>query len=795
MNVTEYTSCLLPPTLSMVFSSSEGPLRKFSPAILSWSTAVCVLLSLVGCIAHAPGSSGGNSPTSVTISPTSATISGGATQNFTPTVTGPPVTAVQWYVNGIVNGNSTVGTITPSSTPPVATYNAPTTVPTPNPVSITAVAVADGTTSTPSLVTVTPTTVAVSVMPPTATVDAGTTANFTATVSGTSDFGVGWYVNCIPGGNPSVGTITTTSTSNNTTTAVYTVPAAAPFQTVQNTITAVWNPPGGGATCQSVLSGAATATTPPIAVTLSPSTGVSIPVSGTQQFTAAVTGTSNTAVTNWQVNGITGGNSTVGTIVSTGSDMAVYTAPANLASSPFPVTISAVSAADSFSLGQILANVHVTVTVTPATDTIGQSANLLYTATVNGANAANQGVDWSVTSPNGGGFVPTADTTGIPSNQGIYIAPPLAQGMTSLAATIVATAQFDQSQSGTATTTVELTDPLGKVTNFKAFTGTCPTGAEDTGNTSCYSMTVSCDGVADWTTYLKVNTPTLNPPNGTVIFSGDDGGANLYDTEYTYGNTTVGNVVDGGYTAVQVSFGAPFDNGANPNGWLTGPGGVRRLACRYAAVADWIYNNPQMINSNSKASGSAPMCATGNGGGAGAIGYAVSEYGMNGLNAASGVNSNFAMVELTSGPLYTALDQGCICSTNLNGPSGSPCSAAPAPMCYTAGTTTIDAAYSQPNVCSSGNTSNTLLLTSDSIYYQRGKGGVFPVPNTTVDMQFGGKDSLSDASEPQGWQWNRVLLQVKTQDKQVCQSGATHDLPNDSGSATAIATDITTDCK
>lgn len=116
-------------------------------------------------------------------------------------------------------------------------------------------------------------------------------------------------------------------------------------------------------------------------------------------------------------------------------------------------------------------------------------------------------------------------------------------------------------------------------------------------------------------------------------------------------------------------------------------------------------------------------------------------------------------------------------------------------MCYTAGTTTIDAAYSQPNVCSSGNTSNTLLLTSDSIYYQRGKGGVFPVPNTTVDMQFGGKDSLSDASEPQGWQWNRVLLQVKTQDKQVCQSGATHDLPNDSGSATAIATDITTDCK
>jgi hypothetical protein len=760
---------------------------------MMWFMIVSALLACVGCIAHAPGSGGGTSPTVVTISPTSATVSGGATQNFTPTVTGPPVTAVQWYVNGIVNGNPTVGTITPSSTPPIATYNAPTTVPTQNPVSITAVAAADGTTSAASLVTVTPTTVAVSVLPLTATVDAGTSTTFTATVTGTTDVGVGWYVNCIPGGNASVGTITATSTATGSS-AVYTVPAAAPFQTVQNTITAVWNPPGGGATCQSVLSGAATATTPPIVVTLSPSAGVSIPVSGTQTFSAVVSGTSNAAVTDWQVNGIAGGNSTDGTIASSGSNTAVYTAPSSLTSSPLPVTISAVSVADSFSLGQVLANVHVTVTVTPASDTIGQSANLLYTAKVNGANPANQGVDWSVTSPNGGGFVPTADTTGIPSNQGIYIAPPLAQGMTSLAATIVATAQFDQAQSGTATTTVELTDPLGKVSNFKAFTGTCPTGAEDVGNTSCYSMTVSCDGVADWTTYLKVNTPTANPPAGTVIFSGDDGGANLYDTEYTYGSTTVGSVVTGGYTAVQVSFGAPFDNGANPNGWLTGPGGVRRLACRYATVADWIYNNPQMLNSNSKASGSAPMCATGNGGGAGAIGYAVSEYGMNGLNAASGVNSNFAMVELSSGPLYTALDQGCICSTGLNGPSGSPCSNAPAPMCYTAGTTTIDAAYSQPNVCSSGNTINTLLLTSDSIYYQRGKGGVFPVPNTTVDMQFGSVDSLTDASEPQGWQWNRILLQVKTQDKQACQT-ASHDLPNNSAAAAAIATDITNDCK
>ena len=59
----------------------------------------------------------------------------------------------------------------------------------------------------------------------------------------------------------------------------------------------------------------------------------------TAQFTATVTGTSNSAV-NWQVNGVTGGSAATGTISTTG----LYTAPASLPS-PNTVTISAVSAA------------------------------------------------------------------------------------------------------------------------------------------------------------------------------------------------------------------------------------------------------------------------------------------------------------------------------------------------------------------------------------------------------------------------------------------------------------------
>src|SRR5256884_732352 len=59
-----------------------------------------------------------------------------------------------------------------------------------------------------------------------------------------------------------------------------------------------------------------------------------------QQFTATVTGSSNTAVT-WEVNGVTGGNSTTGTVSTSG----LYTAPATVPN-PANVTVTAVLQAD-----------------------------------------------------------------------------------------------------------------------------------------------------------------------------------------------------------------------------------------------------------------------------------------------------------------------------------------------------------------------------------------------------------------------------------------------------------------
>ena len=66
-----------------------------------------------------------------------------------------------------------------------------------------------------------------------------------------------------------------------------------------------------------------------------------VTVGGTEQFTATVTGATNTSVS-WTVNGVAGGNSSAGTITTTG----LYTAPSTVPSTA-NVQISAVSQADS----------------------------------------------------------------------------------------------------------------------------------------------------------------------------------------------------------------------------------------------------------------------------------------------------------------------------------------------------------------------------------------------------------------------------------------------------------------
>jgi hypothetical protein len=735
-------------------------------------------LALTACIAHAPdkggGGGGGGGKTTVSVSPATATLSATSTQRFKVSVTGPPNTAVVWNLNGSPGNDIMTAAGMLDQT---GLYTAPATVPSPNSASITAVSVANGTSSNTATVTITSANVGIAVAPTSANIIGGSSQTFTATVTGTNDVVVGWYVDGILNGNEGVGTIAATSTSTGSS-AIYTAPSNASSNTTV-TITAA-------SAAIPTITANATVTVAPIVVTISPSTppNLKLPVGGTQQFAETVTGTSNTAVY-WQVNGITGGNSTVGTIDAAGLYTAPSEIPASVTSGPFQATITALSQANSNYSASALVNVHVSVTITPSAGTMGQGANKLFTATVNGVanqSADKQGVYWSAPDANTGGFIPTLDTPWLPSTQGIYISPPLVTANTPIVVTIAAQAQFDADNAASASTTVTVlqNDPPGSVSEVKTLPANqCPAAPDGTlANGACFSMTVTCNPAADWTAYLKVNTPKTTP-SGTVLFIGSQGGANLYDTEYTDGSLIVGKVLTSGYTTVQISFGAPFDHGANPNGWLTGPGGVRLLACRFATVASWIYNNPQTLNPSQRSS--APFCATGNGGGSSAIGYAVSEYGL---------NSIFKLIELTNGPTMTELDEGCTC--NGTGPQSSPCNptAGGLPLCYTSGMNSIDAAYSAPSVCTSGNTDNNLLLRSDSILNQRGKGAIFALPTTTLKQRFG---KLDDADQAQGWAWNKSVSQNIPSAE--CEQSASQEMPDDSVSATDIANDITAECK
>src|SRR5690242_6569533 len=99
------------------------------------------------------------------------------------------------------------------------------------------------------------------------------------------------------------------------------------------------------AACGGGGSGSNTNSPPPpppsnVTVSISPP-GATVAPGGSVQFTATVTGTTNTAVS-WSAGGIEGGNGTVGTISASGA----YTAP-NTVPNPSAVNIIAVSVADS----------------------------------------------------------------------------------------------------------------------------------------------------------------------------------------------------------------------------------------------------------------------------------------------------------------------------------------------------------------------------------------------------------------------------------------------------------------
>jgi uncharacterized protein (DUF1800 family) len=334
-----------------------------------------VAIVLGGC-AEAIIPSSGSQGYTIIVTPGTATLPGLTTQQFSAKTNDGSKPTLSWTINGIAGGNPTIGTI--SST---GLYTAPEFPPAPNSIKVSATDTVDTSKTGSSAVTLdNPIPVLTAISPmvipvgpftlsltgqyfaPGATVFLGSTALATTVVSSTQ--------------------LTATGTATNA--------------EVGNVNITVQNPaPGANAskaiTAQIKGSG--------INVQVTPATGTLR--AGTQQvFAATVTGTTNTGVT-WSVNGIAGGNDTVGTIVGNGN----YLAP-NILPKANTITVTATSVADTTATGNAtmtLGNpVPILSTVTPDLVVIGKfSLTLTGSGFMNGSvvNFGSQSLTTTFVSP------------------------------------------------------------------------------------------------------------------------------------------------------------------------------------------------------------------------------------------------------------------------------------------------------------------------------------------------------------------------------------------------------------
>ncbi len=156
----------------------------------------------------------------VSIDPTTASLDGGDTQQFTATVTNAMNHAVTWKVTGL-------GTISSQGL-----YSAPALVPSQTTATITATSVADPTKSASATVTLIP--ISVTVSPATAMVAITGKKQFTANVQATSNTAVTWSVSGTGCSGDDCGKISSTGR--------FVAPAAVPSSTVAVKVTSVADP-------------------------------------------------------------------------------------------------------------------------------------------------------------------------------------------------------------------------------------------------------------------------------------------------------------------------------------------------------------------------------------------------------------------------------------------------------------------------------------------------------------------------------------------------------------------------
>jgi hypothetical protein len=389
---------------------------------------------------------------SISLSLTSANVELGATQSFQATTRsqGKPDPSVRWNLSGPSCPNS-CGAVDSNGN-----YTAPQILPSPATAVLTATSMADPSKQASANLTIT-SHFTLQLSAPTS-VQTGTQASLIATLApvpgSNPSLSLSWTVQGTGCTGTACGTLTITATQAAggvpiADTATYTAPSVPPQPaTVLITVTPQADPTKAVQASVTILASSSIILTPPTA-TLAANHRVTL---------TASQGSSSGNSFNWSVNGIAGGDATLGQICVTGSNpcqpfstgsatQVDYIAPGSIPSpNPVSVTVSSTSNLSLSASAQITILNHVVVSVLPNNVTVAPLAMQPFTASVVGTT--NQNVTWQIQ----GSACVTADVCGSVDISGTYTAPSAAPSPDALQ--VVAVSQDDPTQSGLANVTL-----------------------------------------------------------------------------------------------------------------------------------------------------------------------------------------------------------------------------------------------------------------------------------------------------------------------------------------------------
>jgi hypothetical protein len=159
------------------------------------------------------------------------------------------------------------------------------------------------------------------------------------------------------------------------------------------------------------------------------------------------------------------------------------------------------------------------------------------------------------------------------------------------------------------------------------------------GGDMCMTVQVSCPGIEPLGATMAITTPAQ--PTRTVAVLGPGGGTKLYDPA-----NLVAQYAQKGFRVVQIAWDTEWELATtNPH--------VKLAACRTSTLFRWIYDH---IHDGANA---APYCVHGSSGGAGAVGYALAQFGQ---------GSFIDHALMSFGPVFSEIAYGCSPALYTGGP-------------------------------------------------------------------------------------------------------------------------------